>query len=118
MPRKLSAALRTRIGVSSLELRMLLFATALLMAGAMAYVWPNVKMVKLAYEYQGLQREHRILIRKNQMMEIEKNSLESLQRVESLAINQIGLRYPERGQIVTIFLDKPYEKGIQTKLEP
>ncbi len=97
---------------------MLLFATALLMAGAMAYVWPNVKMVKLAYEYQGLQKEHKILVRKNQMMKIEKNSLESLQRIESLAISQIGLRHPERGQIVTIFLDKPYEKGIKAQLKP
>jgi len=95
---------RNRLRLSSTEFRMLLFASILFMAGAMAYVWPNVRMVKLSYEYQALQQAHRGLERENRLLQVEKNSLRSLYRIEILAREDLGLRQPGENQVVTIFL--------------
>ena len=90
--------------MTSREFRMVLVAVAGLMIGAMAFVWSNVRMVGLAYEHQGLNREHRDLLRENHLLRVERGSLQSLGRIQSLAKRKIGLKEPDNGQIVTVFL--------------
>ena len=102
----LRKSLKVRFYVASREFRMVLVAFAGLMIGAMAFVWSNIRMVGLAYEHQGLDREHRDLIRENRLLRVERESLRSLDRIQSLAKNEIGLKEPKSGQIVTIFLRK------------
>ena len=70
----------------------------------MAFVWSNIRMVGLAYEHQGLDREHRDLIRENRLLRVERESLRSLDRIQSLAKKKVGLKEPENGQIITVFL--------------
>jgi cell division protein FtsL len=88
------------------EYRLVLMAVAGLMIAAMAFVWSNTRLVGLAYEYQILDKTYRNLLRKNNLLRVERESLQSLGRVQLLAKNKIGLREPESGQIVTIFLKK------------
>ena len=83
---------------------MVLVAFTGLMIGAMVFVWSNVRLVKLAYEHQSLSREHRGLLSENHLLRVERESLRSLDRIQSLAKNKIGLKEPESGQIVTVFL--------------
>ena len=85
---------------------MVLVAVAGLMIGAMAFVWSNVRLVGLAYEHQGLNREHHDLLRENHFLRVEWESLKSLDRIQSLAKNKVGLKEPESGQIITVFLKK------------
>lgn len=82
---------------------MTLIAVAGLMIGAMAFVWSNVRLVGLAYEHQGLNREHRDLLRENHLLRVERESLRSLDRIKVLAQNKVGLKEPKSDQIVTIF---------------
>jgi len=98
--------MRTRFYVTSREFRMVLVAVAGLMIGAMAFVWSNVRLVGLAYEHQSLNREHRDLLRENHLLRVERESLRSLDRIQSLAKNKVGLKEPESGQIVTVFFKK------------
>lgn len=81
-----------------------MFASVLLMVGALAYAWPNVKMIHLAYEFQILKRERQALLRENGLLKLEKESLQSLYRVQAIGKGQLGLKQPEKNQIVTIFL--------------
>ena len=67
--------------MTSREFRMVLVAAAGLMIGAMAFVWSNVHLVGLAYEHQGLNREHRELLRENHLLRVERESLRSLDRI-------------------------------------
>jgi len=60
----------------------------------------------IAYEYQGLDKTQRSLLRENHLLHVEWESLRSLDRVQLLAKNKIGLREPESRQIVTVFLKK------------
>jgi len=69
----------------------------------MAFVWSNTRLVGLAYKYQTLDKTHKNLLRENYFLRVERESLQSLDRIQLLAKKQIGLREPENGQIVTIF---------------
>lgn len=100
----LRKSIKTRFHVASREFRMVLVAVAGLMVGAMTFVWSNVRMVSLAYEHQNLHREHRDLLRENHLLRVERGSLRSLDRIQSLAKNKLGLKEPESGQIVIVFL--------------
>lgn len=97
---------RTRFHVTAREYRLVLMAVAGLMIAAMTFVWSNTRLVGLAYEYQTLDKTHKNLLRENYFLRVERESLQSLDRIQLLAKNKIGLREPKNGQIVTIFLKK------------
>lgn len=90
--------------VSPREFRMILVISLLFMVGALTYVWPHVKMVKLAYGFQKEKRVHQQLVQENRLLNLERSSLESLGRVQSIAEGRLGMRQPRPDQIVTVFL--------------
>ncbi|MGV7219961.1 MAG: cell division protein FtsL [Nitrospinales bacterium] len=95
---------RNWFDVSPREFRMILAASIFFMAGALAYVWPHIKMVKIAYGYQNEKRAHHNLLQENRLLMLEKSSLQSLGRVLSIAEQQLGMRQPAEKQVVTVFL--------------
>ena len=97
---------KNQFHVTTREYRVVLVAVVGLMIVAMAFVWSNVRLVGLAYEYQALEKIQRSLLRENHLLHVEWESLRSLDRVQLLAKNKIGLREPESRQIVTVFLKK------------
>ena len=90
--------------VSSKDFWMVISISILFMLGALALVWPNVKKIKLAYEYQGLAKDHRELLKENHLLNLERESLRSLDRVYLLAKNEVGMKEPEVGKVITILL--------------
>ena len=86
------------------KILLLIFAFILLMVGALAYVWPNIKMIKLAYDFHAIEKEHRELLKENNFLKLEKQSLQSLYRIQSLSKTRLGLSEPDKDQVVTIFL--------------
>jgi len=90
--------------VATREYRMVLVAVSGLMIVAMAFVWCNIRLVGLAYEYQILDKTHRSLLRENHLLRVERESLQSLDRIQKLAKSKVGLREPESRQIITVFL--------------
>ena len=97
---------KNQFHVTTREYRVVMVAVVGLMIVAMAFVWSNVRLVGLAYEYQALDKTRRSLLRENHLLHVEWESLRSLDRVQILAKNKIGLREPESIQIVTVFLKK------------
>lgn len=90
--------------MSPQEFRVILFAGFFFMVGALVYVWPHVKLVKQAQELQKVKRDHHLLLQENQLLKLEQESLYSLYRVQNLAEKKIGMRFPEEGQTVRVFL--------------
>ena len=97
---------KAQFHVTAHEYRLVLMAVIGLMITAMAFVWSNTRLVGLAYEYQILDKTHKNLLRENHLLRVERGSLQSLDRIQLLAKKKIGLREPENGQIITIFLKK------------
>ncbi|NIU96995.1 MAG: hypothetical protein GWN57_12160 [Nitrospinaceae bacterium] len=88
--------------VSPREFGVVLLCGLLLLACALAYVWPNVKMVNLAYEFQEQKRRHQELIQENSLLKLERDSLRSLDRIQFLAETQIGMKEARPEQVVTV----------------
>ncbi len=93
-----------RLHVSSKDFWVAISVSILFMFGALALVWPNVKKVNLAYEYQNLASEHRELLKENHLLNLERESLRSLGRIYLLAKNEVGMKEPEDNKMITIFL--------------
>ena len=97
---------KNKFRATNREYRMVFIAIAGLMIAAMAFVWSNIRLVGLAYEYQMLNKAQKNLLRENHLLHVERESLRSLDRIRLLAKKEIGLREPENRQIVTVFLKK------------
>jgi len=93
-----------RFHISPKGFRMVFLISVLMMLAALALVWPNVRKVKLSYDYQALETEREELLSENHLLRLEKESLQSLYRIQSLAKDAVGMIEPEKGQVVTIFL--------------
>ena len=89
---------------NSREYRMVLVAIAGLTIGAMAFVWSDIRLIGLAYKHQILTKNYHVLLRENHLLQVERGSLQSLGRIQSIAKIRIGLKKPDNGQIVTVFL--------------
>jgi cell division protein FtsL len=79
-----------------------LFAVALipiLAIGLLFYIWLQVKVVGLGYEISKAQKQKKELVEINKQLRIQWSSLKSPDRIERIALNQLGLRPPDRGQI-------------------
>ncbi len=70
-----------------------------LVIGIIFYVWLQVQMVGLSYEISKAQNQKKELVETNKKLRIQWASLRSPDRIEQIALNQLGLRPPERGQI-------------------
>jgi len=90
--------------LSPRELRVVLLVCGLFVLSALAYVWPNVRMVLLAYEFQKQQRTHQTLVKENAMLQVERDSLMALGRIRALSQTQLGMQPPKAEQVVTVFL--------------
>jgi len=90
--------------ISYKDFWMVISISILFMLGALALVWPNVKKIKLAYEYQDMAKEHRELLKENHLLNLERESLRSLDRIYLLAKNEVGMKEPDAGKVTTIFL--------------
>jgi cell division protein FtsL len=93
-----------RFHITPKGFRVIFLISALMMLAALALVWPNVKKVKLSYYYQALETEHEKLLSENHLLRLEKESLQSLYRIQALATDVIGMVEPKKEQVITIFL--------------
>ena len=99
-----SKSTELKFQANSREYRMVLVAITGLTIGAMAFVWSDIRLVGLAYKHQILTKNYHMLLRENHLLQVERGSLQSLGRIQSLAKRKIGLKEPDSGQVVTVFL--------------
>ena len=90
---------KTRFHVTAREYRLVLMAVTGLMIAAMAFVWSNTRLVGLAYEYQILDKTHKNLLRENYFLRVERESLQSLDRIQLLAKSKLDLGSPKTGKL-------------------
>jgi cell division protein FtsL len=77
--------------------------TALALALAvLAYAWQHFEMIRIGYRVEELRIERERLLKTRRHLELEKASLVSPDRVESIATSELGLKYPAYSQIKVI----------------
>jgi cell division protein FtsL len=88
---------RSRRGGLRRALIMLLIVAVLLL-----YVGGKVKIMRLGYQIEALEREKRDLERANRSLRIEASSLTSPARIEELAVKRLGMVRPAKENVVVV----------------
>jgi len=90
------------VGSSFREAVKYALCAVLVLVGALAYIWPHIRIVNLGYERDKLQKAHAKLIQENRLMRIEVASLRSLEKIESVAVEQLKMVFPHDSQVVIV----------------
>lgn len=75
---------------------------ALLTAAGIFHVDSHGRAVQAGYALGKIEREHRALLRQHEQLKMERATLSSAARLESIAREQIGLTLPTSRQVVTL----------------
>ena len=87
----------TRRGSLRRILLALMIVTCLLL-----YVGGKVRIMRLGYRIDALEREKQDLERTNRSLRIEASSLAAPARIEEIATKKLGMVRPEKGDIVVV----------------
>ncbi len=75
---------------------------ALLAAAGVFHVDSHGRAVQAGYALGKIEREHRALLRQHEQLKMERATLSSAARLESIARDQLGLSLPTARQVVTL----------------
>ncbi len=88
------------------EIWLLIVLVALLAAGLGLYAWPALEIRRAGQETIELVREKERLLEEKRKLQLERAALENLNRVESIATRDLGLRPPQPEQSVVVEVPK------------
>lgn len=91
-----------RFYVTPRQLLLTIFMLFLFMGSSIGYVWSNFQSTRIGYDLSQLKREEMKLREENQRLRLELAILKSPQRLETQAIERLGLRQPTPEQIIVL----------------
>ena len=80
-------------------LKYLVILLAFFVPGVLVYIWLHVQAVNLSYDIARAQKQKGALMEINKKLRIQLANMKSPERIEGIALTQLGLRSPEKGQI-------------------
>lgn len=86
----------------SRDIWLLLLLVAALVGGLVLYAWPNLELREASRVKEQMSRERERLQEENRKLRLEKATLESLRRVESIATRELGLKPPPPESLLVI----------------
>jgi cell division protein FtsL len=84
------------------ELLMLAITCLVLAAAVLAYAWQNFEMIRIGYRMEELRLERERLLKIQRKLSLERSSLTSPDRIESIAVQRLGMTTPSVSQIVVM----------------
>jgi cell division protein FtsL len=73
-----------------------------LLLSGFGYVWCRVQVVELGYQLSEIHRQHTRLLNDNKKLHLVLARLKAPERVQRIAIEQLGLKHPTKDQIVVL----------------
>jgi len=86
----------------SRDIWLLLLLVAALVGGLVLYAWPNLELREAARVKEQMSRERERLQEENRKLRLEKATLESLRRVEAIAVRDLGLVPPPPESLLVV----------------
>jgi len=80
---------------------------AVFLLGVFAYAWQHYRWIQYGYRIREAQMKKEHLSEVYQQLIVERASLSSLQRIDSIARRDLGMVAPAPGQLVTLHSDLP-----------
>jgi cell division protein FtsL len=97
----------------SRDIWLLLLLVAALVGGLVLYAWPNLELREAARVKEQMSRERERLLEENRKLRLEKATLESLRRVEAIAVRDLGLAAPPPEALYVVERPVPAAPGAQ-----
>lgn len=97
----------------SRDIWLLLLLVAALVGGLVLYAWPNLELREAARVKEQMSRERERLQEENRKLRLEKATLESLRRVEAIAVRDLGLVPPPPESLLVVERPVPAARGAQ-----
>ncbi len=97
---------RERRQISHYELITYASSVILLIVSLFFYLWPKMQIVNLSYRWEKLQLNKQEVLKQNQIYVLEIATLRSMQRIEKIAKENLGMIEPEGGQTVVVELEQ------------
>ena len=97
---KSSTALESGRGLGKQAYGMILLSTAVLLLGALFYLWPQMRMVELEYQQSALRAQQAKALQQQKQLQVELASLRGMARIERIAVEKLGLRPPQISQVI------------------
>ncbi len=77
-----------------------LLSTVLVLLGVLLYLWPQMRIVELGYQQSALRSQQTKIVQRQKELGVELASLRRLDRIEQIAVNQLGMRAPQLSQVI------------------
>jgi|GEM_PF-526829 len=90
------------------EYLLLTLLAALFVLGLLFYGWQRYRWIDYGYQIEETQKVKERLVEIRQRRLLERASLSSPQRIESIARRDLGMELPQPGQMVTLTPDGPF----------
>ena len=84
------------------RLTTVIFFSLWLLLSGFGYVWCRVQVVELGYQLSDSHQLHNRLLNDNKKLHLELARLKAPERVQRIAIEQLGLKQPTKDQIVVL----------------
>ncbi len=68
-------------------------------------MWQRVQVIRLGYALEEIQGRKQALLRSNKTLQVEAATLSTLDRVERIALREVGLQPLDRSRIVVLRQD-------------
>jgi len=81
--------------------------SAIFLLGLFAYGWQHYQFIQYGYRLEEAQKKMQRLTEIGRQLRLERASLSSPQRIDSIARKQLGMVVPAPGQLVTFSADAP-----------
>jgi cell division protein FtsL len=68
--------------------------------GILLYLWPQMRIVELGYQQDALRLQQVQALQRQKELQVELASLRRLDRIEQLAMQQLGMKPPQLSQVI------------------
>jgi cell division protein FtsL len=91
-----------RVRLTGKQLLIVIVTVITFMSCSIGYVWSNFEGTQLGYSISRLKTEERALINANRQLKVELAYLKSSERLEKVALEDLGMKWPTRDQVVVL----------------
>lgn len=84
------------------ELFMVALTGLVLTVAVIAYAWPHFEMIRLGYRMEELRQRREELVKAQRHLELQRATELAPGRIEAIAIEQLGMAYPDRDQRLVV----------------
>jgi len=90
------------VRLSARQLLVVVVTVIVFMTCSIGYVWSNFEGTRLGYSISRLKDEERQLLNINKQLKVELAYLKSSERLERVALEQLGMKWASRDQVVVL----------------